>query len=177
MSDACNVCNGSGSLTCNKCAGSGGIPCFKCDGSGYIATPIAAFGDRPTWRNIVAPERGSRPCHKCEGTGTLRCLKCRGSGQVECRKCGGTGTYIRSSGNYPSSTHTRQRSETRVTGTVKFYNKDKGFGFITLDSGEPDAHVSRKNLQEATDLQQGDRVEFVYRTGERGPWAAVVTVL
>ncbi len=175
MSDTCNVCNGLGSLSCNKCDGSGGVRCFKCDGSGYIATPIPAFGDRPTWQHDIAPERGSRPCHKCEGTGVLRCLKCEGTGRVECRKCGGSGTYTRS--GYHPSTHAPQRSETRVAGTVKFYNKDKGFGFITPDSGEPDAHVSRKNLQEATDLRQGDRVEFVYRKGERGPWAAAVSVL
>jgi len=67
--------------------------------------------------------------------------------------------------------------KTRVTGTVKFYNKDKGFGFITPDSGEPDVHVNQKNLQEATDLHQGDRVEFVSRKGDKGPWAAAVSVL
>lgn len=174
MSGTCNVCNGRGSLTCNKCDGQGGIRCFKCDGSGYIATPVTGLGDRATWRHDVAPERGSRPCHKCEGKGVLPCLKCRATGSVECRKCGGTGTYTRSS--YRSSSSAPRSSETHVTGTVKFYNKDKGFGFITPDSGESDVHVSRKNLQEAIDLHPGDRVEFVCRTGDKGLWAAHVTM-
>lgn len=175
MSDACNVCRGTGSLTCNKCQGSGGIQCFRCEGSGYVATPVAGLGDRATWRHDIAPERGSRPCHKCEGRGVLPCLKCRATGQVECRKCGGTGRYERS--GYRLASYSPQRSDTRVTGTVKFYNKDKGFGFITPDSGEQDVHVSGKNLQGAIALQQGERVEFVCKKGEKGPWAAAVSVV
>lgn len=171
MSDTCNVCNGTGSLTCNKCGGYGGVKCFKCDGSGYIATPYG--WDQPTWRHKIAPERGSRPCHKCEGRGTLPCFKCQATGRVTCRKCNGTGEYIRT-GYSPS--YSQRPGETRVTGTVKFYNAEKGFGFISPDSGGSDVHVNRKNLQGIAELHQGDRVEFVQREGDKGPWAAFVTV-
>lgn len=173
MSDDCNRCNGSGSLTCNQCEGYRGIKCFKCEGSGYIATPVA--WDRPTWRHNVAPERGSRQCHKCEGTGVLPCRKCSATGEVECRKCDGTGKYTRS--GYQAS-YSSPRVETRVPGTIKFYNQDKGFGFIAPDSGDPDVYVNRKNLEGVTDLHKGDRVEFVRRKGEGDKfWAASVTTI
>lgn len=64
--------------------------------------------------------------------------------------------------------------ETRIRGSVKWYDRNKGFGFITPDNGGSDVHVSRSNLQGATFLQQGERVEFVVKQGDRGPWAASV---
>ena len=185
MSNTCNTCKGMGSLICNKCDGQGGLICSKCHGSRYIATPdpwtVSAFevdrkGDRPTWLSRGSlPERGTRPCPKCEERGFVPCLKCRATGHVECRRCGGTGRYER--GGERSSSYAPSRSEIRVTGTVKFYNKDKGFGFITPDSGESDVYVSRKNVQEADDLHQGDRVEFICRKGNKGPCAVAVSVL
>lgn len=58
---------------------------------------------------------------------------------------------------------------------MKWYNAAKGFGFIMPDSGGPEIHVSHKNLQGIATLQEGDRVEFEARTGDRGSWAAAVT--
>jgi RecJ-like exonuclease len=131
----CNSCGGSGYLPCNRCSGSGRMTCFKCEGSGYIET-MEIFGDRPS--NKYFGGRGSRPCHKCEEMGTLPCLKCDETGSVSCRKCDGTGIYDpphRERTKSSSSHGLGREAEVRVTGIVKFFNLEKGFGFITLDSG------------------------------------------
>lgn len=73
----------------------------------------------------------------------------------------------------PSSNKPRQL-ETRVQGTVKWYDASRGFGFITVDGSGQEVHVGQKNLQGVTSLQQGDRVAFVIRQGNKGPWAAKV---
>lgn len=48
--------------------------------------------------------------------------------------------------------------EARVRGTVKWYDANKGFGFITPNNGGQDVHVSQKNLSEVRALTQGDLV-------------------
>jgi CspA family cold shock protein len=58
------------------------------------------------------------------------------------------------------------------TGTVKFYNSTKGFGFITQDEGEDlFFHVSGIDGQEPRD---GDKVEFEVGEGQKGPCAVNV---
>lgn len=64
--------------------------------------------------------------------------------------------------------------ESRVKGIVKWYNTKDGYGFITPNSGSKDVYVSKKNLQGVSYLKEGDRVEFVIRLGNKGPWAANV---
>jgi CspA family cold shock protein len=46
------------------------------------------------------------------------------------------------------------------TGTVKFFNDDKGFGFITPETGGTDVFVHVSSLQQGSSLREGDKVSF-----------------
>ncbi|KIQ03405.1 MULTISPECIES: cold-shock protein [Rhizobium/Agrobacterium group] len=46
------------------------------------------------------------------------------------------------------------------TGTVKFFNDDKGFGFITPEDGGTDVFVHVSSLQRGGSLREGDKVSF-----------------
>jgi CspA family cold shock protein len=46
------------------------------------------------------------------------------------------------------------------TGTVKFFNDDKGFGFITPENGGQDVFVHVSALQRGSSLREGDKVSF-----------------
>ncbi|CAN7604835.1 cold-shock protein [Pararhizobium sp. LjRoot255] len=46
------------------------------------------------------------------------------------------------------------------TGTVKFFNDDKGFGFITPENGGDDVFVHVSALQGASSLREGQRVSY-----------------
>jgi len=69
----------------------------------------------------------------------------------------------------------RQLTGEKATGTVKFFNATKGFGFITRDDGQPDAFVHISAMQRAgiPSLQEGDRLEFELEVDRRGKTAAV----
>ncbi len=64
------------------------------------------------------------------------------------------------------------------TGTVKWFNDSKGFGFITPESG-PDlfVHFSSINSNGFKSLAEGQRVSFVVTQGKKGPQAENVTPL
>ncbi|NZD63154.1 cold-shock protein [Rhizobium sp. WYCCWR 11290] len=47
-----------------------------------------------------------------------------------------------------------------ATGTVKFFNDDKGFGFITPENGGQDVFVHVSALQRGGSLREGDKVSF-----------------
>lgn len=66
-----------------------------------------------------------------------------------------------------------------ITGTVKWFNNVKGFGFITIDGGEQDVfvHYTGINGQGFRKLAEGERVRFVIAQGEKGDEARSVEVI
>ncbi len=62
-----------------------------------------------------------------------------------------------------------------TTGTVKFFNNDKGYGFITPDDGGQDAFVHISAVQSAglQTLNQNQRVSFELETGRNGRTSAI----
>ena len=64
------------------------------------------------------------------------------------------------------------------TGTVKWFNESKGFGFIEQDNG-PDvfAHFSAITGSGFRTLQEGQRVQFNVTQGQKGPQAENITVI
>ena len=66
------------------------------------------------------------------------------------------------------------------TGTVKWFNARKGFGFITPDEGDKDVFVHHSAINTKNDefanLNENDKVEFDVNQGEKGLEAKNVTV-
>jgi CspA family cold shock protein len=69
----------------------------------------------------------------------------------------------------------RQLTGEKASGTVKFFNSMKGFGFIQRDDGQPDAfvHISAVERAGIPTLNEGDRLEFEIEVDRRGKYAAV----
>ena len=62
-------------------------------------------------------------------------------------------------------------------GKVKWFDADKGFGFVS-NPGDEDVYVGRNVLPEGVDeLVQGQRIDFDFAAGRRGPQALRVKVL
>jgi CspA family cold shock protein len=64
-------------------------------------------------------------------------------------------------------------------GTVKWFNNDKGFGFIQQENG-PDVFVHFRAIKSNggyRSLTEGQRVEFIVTQGQKGPQAEEVTVI
>ena len=66
----------------------------------------------------------------------------------------------------------------RETGTVKWFNADKGFGFITRDQGS-DVFVHHTAISQSgfRSLEEGQKVEFTITQSEKGPQAQEVTLV
>lgn len=66
----------------------------------------------------------------------------------------------------------------RISGTVKWFNGDKGFGFIAREGGaDVFVHFSAIQGDGFRNLQEGQKVEFMVESGPKGPQATNVTVL
>ena len=63
-----------------------------------------------------------------------------------------------------------------TTGTVKWFNEAKGFGFITPENGENDVFVHFSSIQSGgfKSLAEGQRVSFDITNGDKGPQASNV---
>ncbi|MCS6787317.1 MAG: cold-shock protein [Thiobacillaceae bacterium] len=66
-----------------------------------------------------------------------------------------------------------------ATGTVKWFNDTKGYGFITPDGGGEDvfAHFSAINMKGYKSLKEGQRVSFEVAEGPKGKQAANIQTL
>ena len=64
-------------------------------------------------------------------------------------------------------------------GIVKWFNEQKGYGFIAQEDGGPDVFVHHTGINGAgfKALQEGDRVTFDIEQGNKGPAAVNVTVV
>jgi CspA family cold shock protein len=74
------------------------------------------------------------------------------------------------------------QEETRnpmAQGTVKWFNAEKGFGFIEQDGGGPDVFVHYSAIESSgyRSLDEAQRVEFDITQGPKGPQAEKVTVI
>ncbi len=63
----------------------------------------------------------------------------------------------------------------QTRGTVKWFNAEKGFGFITVDGGEDIfVHYSNIDMNGFRVLEEGQAVEFTVGAGQKGPQAEAV---
>ncbi|GAA3035709.1 cold-shock protein [Microbacterium dextranolyticum] len=63
-------------------------------------------------------------------------------------------------------------------GTVKWFNAEKGFGFITVDGGDDVfVHYSNIDMSGFRVLEEGQAVEFTVGAGQKGPQAEAVRVV
>src|SRR6478736_1350731 len=75
----------------------------------------------------------------------------------------------------PAKAPQRELTGEKATGTVKFFNTMKGFGFITRDDGKEDAfvHISAVERSGLQGINEGDRFEFDLEVDRRGKYSAV----
>ena len=68
---------------------------------------------------------------------------------------------------------------TMATGLVKWFNSEKGFGFLTQDGGGPDVFVHFSAIQAGgyKSLNENDKVEYEVTQGPKGPNAANVRLV
>jgi CspA family cold shock protein len=83
------------------------------------------------------------------------------------------------SGGRPGSESKQETHSIMATGTVKWFNNDKGFGFITPDEGGKDLFVHHSSINGSgfRTLADGARVSYDSEDGPKGPKAINVTSL
>ncbi|MGI6781630.1 MAG: cold-shock protein [Acholeplasmataceae bacterium] len=64
-----------------------------------------------------------------------------------------------------------------MTGTVKWFNSEKGFGFINADGKDVFVHFSQIKAEGFKTLAEGDQVKFEIKDSDRGPQAVNVVKL
>jgi len=65
-----------------------------------------------------------------------------------------------------------------MTGKVKWFNSEKGYGFITTEEGQDVfAHFSQIQKDGFKTLEEGEQVEFAVEQGDKGPQAVDINVL
>ncbi len=82
--------------------------------------------------------------------------------------------------NIKAISFTNNTSKIMSTGTVKWFNADKGFGFITPEDGSKDLFVHHSEIQSGgayATLNEGQAVEFEVGEGQKGPCANKVVAL
>ena len=67
------------------------------------------------------------------------------------------------------------KMDTKNQGTVKFFNSEKGFGFIKHSDSDKETFVHVSGL--INDIKEGDQVEFELQNGKKGMNAVNVTVI
>jgi len=72
-----------------------------------------------------------------------------------------------------SSAHLNRKKKQMTSGTVKWFNDDKGFGFIAQEGGGADVFVHHTNIQGTgfKSLSDNQKVEFDVVAGPKGPQA------
>jgi CspA family cold shock protein len=77
------------------------------------------------------------------------------------------------------SDYNTEQVKMRIQGTVKWFNGDKGFGFITREDGGKDCFVHHSAIRGEgfKNLTEGERVEFEVVQGQKGPAAENVVRL
>jgi cold shock protein len=63
------------------------------------------------------------------------------------------------------------------TGTIKFYNRRKGFGFIKYDDSDKEIFVHATGMVDKKVIQDNDKVTFEEKEGQKGPSAVNVKKL
>src|SRR5215470_703785 len=90
------------------------------------------------------------------------------------RRCSKTASQARSARGRYTSIFLKERN--MAQGTVKWFNAEKGFGFITVDGGGSDVFVHFSAIQTSgyRTLEENQRVEFEIAQGQKGPQAEQV---
>jgi cold shock protein len=79
--------------------------------------------------------------------------------------------------NFPNERH---RMQTTSTGTVKWFNESKGYGFIAPDDGGKDLFAHFREIQDNggyRTLAENTRVQFVVTQGAKGPQASNIVAI